>query len=60
MRATVKTGAASEKTISVCYLTNILLSAAYRNYSAGAAIFPKVDILLRVESYYAATGSAGG
>ena len=49
MGAAVKTWAAGEKAVAVCNLANILVCAASGDDGAGAAVLPKVNVLLGVE-----------
>ena len=59
MGAAVKSGAACEETVAVGNLANVFIGAACGSDGAGAAIFPKVDILLRVESNNSASCGSG-
>ena len=59
MGAAVETGAAGEETVAVADLDNILIGAACGDDGSGAALFPHVDILLRVEGDDTFAGSAG-
>ena len=50
MRTAVKSGAAGEQTVAVANLANVLVCAARRNDCSRAAVLPKLDIVLGVES----------
>ena len=60
MTASVKSGAAREKTVAVGYLTNIVLCSACRNDGTCAAVLPEIDVVLSVESNNTSACCAGG
>ena len=59
--AAVETGAAGKETVAVRDLADALIAAAGSNDRAGTAVFPQIDIGLRIKSYNTlAGGTAGG
>ena len=60
MAAAVETGAAGEQAVAVGNLADVLICAAGCDDGAGAAVFPQVDIVLRVEGDDALARRAGG
>ena len=60
MGTAVESGTSGEQTVAVADLTNILVCAARGNDSSCAAVLPKVDIVLGVESHNTLSGRAAG
>ena len=60
MGAAVESGAAGKESVAIANLHNILLGAACRHDRACGAFFPKVNVMLCVESDNALACCAGG
>ena len=56
----VQTKAAREQAVAIGYLNDVFSGAAGSNDGARAAVFPQVDVGLRIESNHTTAGGAGG
>ena len=56
----MKSRTAGKQSVAVAYLTYVIGTCTCSNKSAGAAVFPQINVILGVEGNNTLAGSAGG